>query len=70
MHCSLPEGYIAIIMKIPNMAKIVYRQMPAPREQIPDPEGTFLLQILGGVRGLVMDEIDTCIETLRCFLKR
>ena len=49
-------------MKIPKMAKIVYRQMPAPRElsqQIPAPrakarmqkpqgESKFLVQIPGG----------------------
>ena len=59
------------------MAKIVDRQMPAPRElsqQIPAPRakarmqkpqsgGKFLVQISGGVRGeVVMDEIDTCIS--------
>ena len=57
------------------MAKIVYRQMPASRElfqQIPVPwakarkqkpqgGGKFLVQIPGGVRGMVMDEIDACI---------
>ena len=57
------------------MAKIGYRQMPAPRElsqQIPAPRaksrmqkpqggGTFLVQIPGGARGMVVDEIDTCI---------
>ena len=60
------------------MAKIVYRQMPAPRElsqQIPPPAkarmqkpqggGTFLVQIPGGARGMVMDEIDTCIRQAR-----
>ena len=58
------------------MAKIVYRQMPAPRElsqQIPPPRakarmqkpqggGKFLVQIPGGARGMVMDETDTCIN--------
>ena len=58
------------------MAKIVYRQMPAPRElfqQMPTPQAKarmlmpqggdkFLVQISGGARGggVVMDEIDTC----------
>ena len=61
------------------MAKIVYRQMPTPRElslQIPahsakarmqKPQGgrTFLVQIPGGTwRGVVIDEIDTCIIIL------
>ena len=65
-------------MKIPEMAKIVYRQMPAPRElpqQMPAPwakarmqkpqgGGKFLVQIPGSARGrVVMDEIDTCINT-------
>ena len=56
------------------MAKIVYRQMPTPQElpqQIPTPlakariqkgRGKFLEQIPGGPRGMVMDEIDTCIS--------
>ena len=58
------------------MAKIVYRQMPAPRElsqQIPAPRvkarmqepqggGKFFVQIPGGARVMVMDEIDTCIN--------
>ena len=60
------------------MAKIVYRQMPAPRElpqQIPAPRAKArmqkpqggskcLVQIPGGARkgGMVMDEIDTCIN--------
>ena len=62
-------------MTIPKTANIVYRQMPAPRElpqQIPAPGqkarmqkpqggGKFLVQIPGGARGMVMDEIDTCI---------
>ena len=58
------------------MAKIVYKQMPAPRELSqkirPPPAkvrmqkskgggGKFLVQIPGGARGMVMDEIDTCI---------
>ena len=57
------------------MAKIVYRQMPAPRElsqQIPAPRAKARMQSprVGancwckspGVRGgMVMDEIDTCI---------
>ena len=67
----------AIIRKIPKMVKIVYRQMPAPRElsqHIPAPG-----QKLGcksprvganfGANprecaggGVVMDEIDTCIS--------
>ena len=60
------------------MAKIVYRQMPTPRElpqQMPAPRakarrqkpqggGKFLVQIPGGAQGgMVMDEIDTCIIT-------
>ena len=59
------------------MAKILYRQMPAPRAlsqqitasrtkarmQKPQGGGKFLVQIPGGVRGgMVMDEIDTCIR--------
>ena len=61
------------------MAKIVYRQMPAPRElsqQIPAPRakarmqkphggGKFLVQIPGVRGGMVMDEIDTCIRYAR-----
>ena len=55
------------------MAKIVYRQMPAPwelsqqipranaRMQKPQGGGKFLVQISGGAQGMVMDEIDTCI---------
>ena len=64
-----------IIMEIPKMAKIDYRQMPAPRElsqQIPAPwtnariqkpqgGGNFLCKSLGVHGGMVMDEIDTCI---------
>ena len=58
------------------MAKIVYRQMPAPRElsqQIPAPRakarmqkpqggGKFLVKSSGVSGGMVMDEIDTCIR--------
>ena len=56
------------------MPKIVYRQMPTPQvlpQQIPTPltkarmqngRGKFLEQIPGGARGMVMDEIDTCIS--------
>ena len=58
------------------MAKIVYRQMPAPREvsqqihasrtkarmQKPQGGGKFLVKIPGGARGMVIDEIDTCIS--------
>ena len=61
------------------MAKIVYRQMPAARElpqQIPTPGakarmqkpqggGKFLVQILRGERGMVMDKIDTFIILLQ-----
>ena len=61
------------------MAKIVHRQMPAARElpqQIPTPRakarmqkpqggGKFLVQILRGARGMVMDEIDTFIILLQ-----
>ena len=71
--CQSP--ILAIIMKISKMANIVYRQMPAPRElsqqipatqakawmQKPQGGGKFLVQIPGGARGMVMDEIDTCI---------
>ena len=60
------------------MAKIVHRQMPAPRElyqQIPAPQvkvsmqnpqggGRFLVQIPGGARGMVIDETDTCINLI------
>ena len=61
------------MMKIPKMAKIVYRQMPAPRElpqqiarprkkgrmQNPQGVGKFLVQIPRGARGggMVMDEM-------------
>ena len=60
------------------MAKIVHRQMPAPRElsqqisvsqakarmQKPQSGGKFLVQIPWGARGgMVMDEIDTCKTT-------
>ena len=58
------------------MAKIVYRQMPTPQElpqqiltplakarmQKPRVGAKFLEQIPGGARGMVMDEIDTCIS--------
>ena len=59
------------------MEKIVYRQMPAPRDlpqQIPAPRakarmqkpqggGKFLVQIPGGARGgMVMTKIDSCIK--------
>ena len=62
------------------MAKIVYRQMSAPLElsqqipatrakgrmQKPQGGGKFLVQIPGGAReGMVMDEIDTCINSFR-----
>ena len=65
------------------MAKIVYRQMPAPQklsQQIPAPRpkarmqnpqggGKFLVQIPRGARGgMVMDEIDTCITMLSVLL--
>ena len=63
-------------MEISKKAKLVHRQMlarrelsqqiPAPREkarmQKPQDRGKFLVQILGGARGMVMDEIDTCIN--------
>ena len=63
------------------MAKIVYRQMPAPGEQSqqisaprakvrmqkPQGGGKYLVQIPGGARGMVMDEIDTCIMLINCF---
>ena len=66
-------------MAVPKMAKIVYRQMPAPRElsqqilaprakarmQKPQGGGKFLVQIPGGARGMVMDEIDTCIKLMK-----
>ena len=61
------------------MAKIVYREIPAPQElpqQMPTPwakarmqkpqgGGKFLVQIPRGGRGggMVMDEIDTCITS-------
>ena len=58
-----------------KMAEIVHRQMPAPRElpqqisaprtkaemQKPQGGGKFLVQISRGARGMVMDEIYTCI---------
>ena len=60
------------------MAKIVYRQIPTPRElsqqisapgakasmQKPQGGGTFFMQIHGvhGGGGMVMDETDTCIK--------
>ena len=60
------------------MAKIVYRQMPAPRElcqQIPVPGqklgcksprvgANFFCKSPGMRVGMVMDEIDTCITPL------
>ena len=75
--CQSP--ILAIIMKIPKMAKIVYRQRPAPRDllqQIPTsrakagmqkPQGgeKFLVQIPGGARGVVMEKIDGCITCFR-----
>ena len=62
-------------MKIPKMANIAYKQMPAPRQllqrilacrakarmQKTQGGGKLLVQISGGARGMVMDEIDTCI---------
>ena len=66
-----------IILKIPKMANIIYRQMPNPRElpqQIPTPRakawmqkplggGNFLVQIPGGGVGeSVMAKIDSCIK--------
>ena len=68
------------------MAKIIYRQMPAPRKlsqhipapprtkarmQKPQGEGKIVVQIRGGARrGIVMDEIDTCIiRTTSCYQK-
>ena len=63
-------------MKIPKMAEIVYRQMPAPRDipqkmpaprakirmQKPQSGGEFSVQIPGGARGgMVMAKIDNCI---------
>ena len=60
------------------MAKIVYRQMPAPQQlrqqmpaarakarmQKPQGWGKFLVQIPEGARGVVMDETDTCITLM------
>ena len=61
------------------MAKIVYGQMPPapprelpqmprrkakPRMQKPQGGGKFLVQIAGSAGGIVMDEIDTCINKL------
>ena len=74
MCCQLPV--LAIIMEIPKMAKIVYRQMPAHREpsqQIPAPRqklgckspwvgANFWCRSLGVHGGMVMDELDTCIK--------
>ena len=68
------------------MAKIVYGQMPAPRKlsqhipapprtkarmQKPQGEGKIVVQIREGARrGIVMDEIDTCIiRTTSCYQK-
>ena len=63
-------------MKIPKMAEIVKRQMPAPRDipqkipvprakirmQKPQSGGEFSVQIPGGARGgMVMAKIDNCI---------
>ena len=64
LKCCLPP-ILAIIMKIPKMAEIVKRQMPAPRDipqKIPAPRakirmqkpqsgGEFSVQIPGGARG-------------------
>ena len=60
--CQSP--ILAIMLKIPKMVKIVYGQMPAPRElpqqirprakarmQKPQGGGKFLVQIPGGARG-------------------
>ena len=49
------------------MAKIVYSQMPAPRQlsqQIPAPQAKARMQKPQGecAGGMVMDEIDTCIK--------
>ena len=71
MCCQSPVP--AIITKIPKIANIVYRQMPALRElpqqipalrakagtQKPQGGGKFLVQIPGGA--MVMDETDTRI---------
>ena len=62
------------------MTKIVYRQMPAPSESYPNPRakdrmqkpqggGKSLVQIPWGARGMVMNEIDTCINVLRILNK-
>ena len=67
--------FLSLLWKF-QMANIVNRQMPVPQElpqQIPTPwakvwlqkfqgGGTFLVQILGGVRGMVMAKIDSCIK--------
>ena len=72
---------LAIVMKIPKMAEIVYRQMPAPREipqQIPAPQakarmqkpqggGKFLVKI---PRGMVMAKIDTCIRDSKVWVAK
>ena len=72
----LSVAILGMIMKIPKMAKIVNRQMPAAREipeeihaswakagmQMPQGRGQFLMQIPGGVQGMVMAETDTCIS--------
>ena len=48
------------------MAKIVYGQMPAPRQKLgcksPSAEINFLCKSPGVRGGMVMDEIDTCIS--------
>ena len=53
-------------MKIPKMAKVVYRQMPAPRAkarmQKPQGGSEILVQMPGVRGGMVMDEIDTCVS--------
>ena len=47
------------------------QQIPASRAkarmQKPEGGGKFLVQIPGGARGMVMDEIDTCISKLNRF---
>ena len=75
--CQSP--ILAITMKIAKMGKIVYRQMPTPRElpqQIPTPGqklgcksprvgANFWCKSPRVRGGMVMDEIDTCITHLR-----
>ena len=72
---------LAIIMKIPKMAKIVCRQMPVPRDlpkqiparakirvQKPRSEGKFSVQIPGGAGGWLWQKLIAALADLEISL--